>query len=277
MRLVIGYLLVFFTCNIVAQNCNAYKWEGNLKKYEACKKQKEAYQFYQFSKKHQELLDEAIKIDSTYDNAYWAKSIAYLKSGDFLSWKPLIDKAVELNPKMHLGYRGWCRYQFFRDYKGAIADIEEFEKITNNEVGYCQNGNYHLLIAKAICYKAIREKDKAIEIIENYLIKNENESDLFNFYHLGVLYFEKGEYNKALKNFKEQEINNNISENQYYMSLCYKAKKEYDEYKKRITLAKTTYIDGYFMHDPYSQQYDKVYLSQIEKELEKSKEYNFYF
>lgn len=267
MKKIILFILFLFANKVFAQNCNAYKWEGNLQKYEACKKQKEAYQFHQFSREQQELLDEAIKIDSTYNTAYWAKSIAYLKSGDFLSWKPLIDKAVNLNPKMHLGYRGWCRYQFFRDYKGAINDIENFEKLLKDDIGYCQNGDYHLQIAKAICYKAIGEKEKAIAIIEDYLAKHNNEGDLFNFYHLGVLYFEKGNYKKALKNFKHQEKTNNLAENKYYISLCYKKMNDVVKYKKSIQEAEKMYNEGYIMHDPYTHQYDKVYLSEIKKEL----------
>ncbi len=272
MRIFIICLCLFFTSNLFAQNCDAYKWEGDLKKYEACKKQKEAYQFYQFKKEYQELLDEAIAIDSTYDNAYWAKSIAYLKSGDFLSWKPLIDKAVELNPKMHLGYRGWCRYQFFRDYKGAIKDIEEFESLLKDDVGYCQNGDYHLLIAKAICYKAIGENDRAIKIIEDYLENNDDESDLFNFYHLGVLYFEKGEYRQALSNFKKQEESNKLADNKYYIAMCYKQLNNIIKYKEEIVQAKKMFEEGYLMHDPYTHHYDKVYLSQIIEELDRSKQ-----
>lgn len=272
MKKVILYLFLITFFKVASQNCNAYKWEGNLKKYEACKKAKESEYYYQFNHKYHEILDEAIAIDPTYDDAYWAKSIAYLKSGDFLSWKKIIDEAVDLNPKKHLGYRGWCRYQFFRDYKGAIKDIEEFQKIIKGDVGYCQNGDYHLLIAKAICYKAIGEKEKAIQIIETYLEKNDNESDLFNFYHLGVLYFEKGNYKKALKYFQKQEVENNLAENQYYISLCYKALKDFDAYKKKIEDSEKMYKEGYFMRDPYSYHYDKVYLSQIEKELKKSKQ-----
>ncbi|WP_321538873.1 tetratricopeptide repeat protein [Flavobacterium piscinae] len=90
---------------------------------------------YQFSKEYQSILNESLKIDSTFDYAYWAKSIAYLKSGDFITWKKLIDKAVDLNPVEYLGYRGWCRYQFFRDYEGAINDIEALEK--NKRRRYC--------------------------------------------------------------------------------------------------------------------------------------------
>ncbi|WGH76424.1 hypothetical protein P8625_04480 [Tenacibaculum tangerinum] len=271
MRFIITYFLICFGSKIFAQNCESYKWKGNYKKYEACKKQKEAYQFYQFTKEYQELLDEVIQIDSTYDDAYWAKSIAYLKSGDFLSWKPLIDKAVELNPKMHLGYRGWCRYQFFRDYKGAIRDIEEYEKIIKGDIGYCQNGDYHLLIAKAICYKAIGKKDEAIKIIEDYLKNNNEESDLFNYYHLGVLYFEKGEYQQALKNFKKQEESNKLADNKYYIAMCNKHLNNIKEYKEKIIQAEEMAKEGFFMQDPYTHHYDKVYRSQIIEELNRSK------
>ncbi|MCG7502819.1 hypothetical protein MHM83_13195 [Tenacibaculum sp. Mcav3-52] len=273
MRSIIICLLSFFASNTFTQNCNAYKWEGEIKKYEACKKQKEAYQFYQFTKEYQELLDEAIQIDSTYDKAYWAKSIAYLKSGDFLSWKPLIDKAVELNPKMHLGYRGWCRYQFFRDYKGAIKDIEQYEKIIKDDIGYCQNGDYHLRIAKAICYKAVGKKDKAIKIIEDYLKDNNEEPDLYNYFHLGVLYFEKGNYNRALSNLMKQKENNNLADNRYYIAMCYKKKNNLNKYKEIILEAKKLFEEGYLLNDPYTHHYDKVYLSQIEEEINKSKRF----
>ena len=151
----------------LAQNCEAYKYYGDTLKYEACKVAKKRAGHYQFSKEYQIALDKSLKIDSTFDHAYFAKSIAYLKSGDFVTWKKLIDKAVEYNPKDHLGYRGWCRYQFFSDYKGLIQDIEKLDSLVKYDIGYSQNGTYHLNIAKGLCYKAIGEKGKAIEIIEN--------------------------------------------------------------------------------------------------------------
>src|SRR5690606_11486794 len=142
-------ILIFISQFLTAQpNCEVYKFSGDTLKYKACKKAMEVSGHYQFSKEYQTILDEAIKIDPTFDYAYWAKSIAYLKSGDFITWKTLIDKAVELNANEHLGYRGWCRYQFFRDYKGAIADIEKLDSLVTYDIGQSQNGTYHLNIAK---------------------------------------------------------------------------------------------------------------------------------
>ena len=56
----------------------------------------------------------ALEICPSYHPAYRAKSTAYLKTGDFITWKKLMDKAVELSPEDHLDYRGWCRFQFLK-------------------------------------------------------------------------------------------------------------------------------------------------------------------
>ena len=93
-------VFLFIVSSVSAQpNCETYKYYGETLKYEACKKAMEIKGKYQFSKEYQEVLDESLKIDPTFDYAYWAKSIAYLKSGDFITWKKLIDKAVVYNPE----------------------------------------------------------------------------------------------------------------------------------------------------------------------------------
>ena len=54
----------------------------------------EAKNHHQFSKKYQEIYDMAIEKCPYFADAYQARSVAYLKSGDFLTWKKLIDKAL---------------------------------------------------------------------------------------------------------------------------------------------------------------------------------------
>jgi tetratricopeptide (TPR) repeat protein len=224
---------------------------------------------YQFSKEYQTVLDEAIKIDPTFDYAYWAKSIAYLKSGDFVTWKKLIDKAVEYNPKEHLGYRGWCRYQFFRDYKGAIKDIEKLDSLVDYDIGQSQNGTYHLNIAKGMCYKAIGEKEKAIAILEKQIKLNEEENFVgaYDYLHLGVLYLETEKFEKAVETFKKQSENNELAENQYYLAMTYLKLDKPTEYKSCLDKAKELYIGERRMTDPYSNPMDKIYLENIENEL----------
>ena len=253
-------------------NCEAFKYLGDDVKWKACKKASEIRGHYQFSKEYQQILDEAIEIDPTFDYAYWAKSIAYLKSGDFVTWKRLIDKAVELNPKEHLGYRGWCRYQFFRDYKGAIADIEELDRLLSYDIGQSQNGTYHLNIAKGLCYKAIGEIEKAIEILEDQINRNEKDNyvGVYDYLHLGVLYLNTGRPNEALASFKKQSELNNLAENQYYSALASLELNQSNEYISRLKQAKELYLARKRMSDPYTSPIDKIYLSDIEAELEKA-------
>jgi len=262
-------LLLSFSSVLAQPNCEAYKYYGDTLKYEACKKAMEIKGHYQFSKEYQTILDESLTIDPTFDYAYWAKSIAYLKSGDFVTWKKLIDKAVEYNPKEHLGYRGWCRYQFFRDYKGAIEDIEKLDSLVDYDIGQSQNGTYHLNIAKGLCYKAIGKKEKAIEIIENQIKLNEEENFVgaYDYLHLGVLYLETERFEKAIELFKKQSETNELAENQYYSALAFLNLDKSTEYKSYLIKAKELYIRGIKMSDPYSNPMDKIYLENIEKEL----------
>ena len=248
-------------------NCEVFRYNGDSLKYKACKKSEEAGNYYQFSREFQEILDEALAIDSTFAYAYREKSVAYLKSGDFLTWKTLMDQAVAYDPKGNLGYRGWCRYQFFRDYQGAIADIERLDSLTNYDIGYSANGDYHLHFARAICYQAIGKQQKALAIIDSLLSSEEYNVGVYDYLHLGALRLALGDYEPAVQAFRKQEVLNDLAENQYYLALVYKAMKRTEPYLSHLAKAQEMYKQGRIMKDTYTHQYNKVYLSDIEDEL----------
>jgi tetratricopeptide (TPR) repeat protein len=248
-------------------NCEVYKYEGNDLKYKACKTAEKRAGHYQFSRAYQEALDEALLIDSTFSWAYKFKSTAYLKSGDFITWKYLMDKAVYYSPEDHLGYRGWCRYQFFRDYKGAINDIELLDSLVNYDIGYSVNGDYHLQVAKALCYKGIGEKEKALKIMESHIKSGEAFLGLFDYFHLGVLYLDHGQYENAIEAFNQQIEENDLAENRYYLALCYKALSRMEDFMQNIILAKTKFLNDERMTDTYTERMDQIYLSDIKKEI----------
>lgn len=244
-------------------NCNAFLLKGDTLQYKACRLVENIdKKHYQFSREFHEKYDEALKICPYFDYAYHEKSVAYLKSGDFINWKIFIDKAVELNSKEYLGYRGWCKYQFFRDYKGAIEDIEALEKIyPTGYLGYSSNGDYELHIAKALCYSALGQKEKVISIIENQLSKKDHNVGLFDYYQLGVTYFELNKYDKALENFEKQSKINDFAENIYFRSKISKVRnKDYLELKN---LALKTYDEGKTAKDAYTHHFNKIYRVQI--------------
>lgn len=257
------YLFLLFPIYLFSQpNCEQFKDE---KCKNACELAIKA-ESYQWSKNGQEMFDEAIKNCPSISFSWREKSVPYLKSGDFITWKKLIDKAVQYDLQGNLGYRGWCKYQFFRDYKGAIKDIELLDSLVNYNIGYSQNGDYHLNIAKAICYSAINQKQKAIRIFNDQLKTKDYSAGLYDYYQLGVTYYEVNDLKNALKCFEKQSEINEIADNEYYKCKIYKSQKNETEYKKHKEKALKLYSENKKMFDPYTRHFNSVYYETITNE-----------
>lgn len=253
---------------LTQDNCNVFKWAGDSCRYKACKYLEDSKTHFQLTREYHEIKDEALNICPEYAVVYKHKSTAYLKTGDFITWKKLIDKAVELNPQENINYRGWCRFQFFRDYEGAIADIEEMERIFDgDDIGHCQNGYYHLIIAKGLCYKMLGQKAKALEIIKNQIEIDGSNVGMFDNLHLGVLYLEQENYNEAIIAFQKQIETNELAEVHYYLSLVYKGMNNNQAYLESLLKAKKLYQNEIYMFDVYTHQVDKIFMADIKKEL----------
>ncbi|MDZ4682243.1 MAG: hypothetical protein SGI94_17510 [Saprospiraceae bacterium] len=265
------FVLLLLSAKGWTQNCNAFLYAKDTLQYEACLLAEAREGHYQYSKAYQEALDRAIEKCPYFSYAYLHKSTAYLKSGDFLTWKQLIDKAVALNAKENLGYRAWCRYQFFRDYQGAIDDVETLDSLISYDLGYSAGGEYHLNIAKALCHKALGNKKRAVEIIENQLTTPDYTAGVYDYMHLGVLYLELGNPQRAIDCFAKQTANYELAENQFYLGLTYKSLQSNDQYLACIRKSRELYVSGKSMNDPYTEQMDKIYLQVIENELNSGK------
>jgi hypothetical protein len=82
---------------------------------------------------------------------------------EFSNLEKLIDKTVDLDFSLNLGYRACCRYQFFRDYKKLLKTSSD--GLVNHNIGYSINGDYHLNITKE--FVIVPSKQKAIKILTN--------------------------------------------------------------------------------------------------------------
>lgn len=215
-------ILLLFAGKAPAQPvCNAFLYMNDTLQYKACKLVENINErYYQFSKEFQILYDSALAICPYFSWGYREKGVAYLKSGDFITWKKLIDKAVQYDTLLNLGYRAWCRYEFFRDYEGAIKDIELLETKTP-EIGWGINGDYHLTATKAICYSELGQQAKAISVLSTYL-RDAQPIGLYDYYQLGAIYYKNKDYTQAATAFQKQIEHNNLAEAHYYLSLIYK-------------------------------------------------------
>lgn len=261
----LGLLLFLFTTCLFAQpNCLAFRYYGDTLKYEACTIGEAAYGLYQFSKEFHEIFDQAIEMDPTYDYAYRSKSVSYLKSGDFINWKILMDKAVAINPTEHLGYRGWSHFQFFRDYENAIKDIELLDSLLSYDIGYSKNGNYHLQVARALCYKQLGQNQKAATIIEQQLATANYSPGIYDYLHLGVLYLHLNQFDQAHTAFARQSEINELAENQYYLGLLYQQQGKAEAALQSFNKAHSLYLEEIRLYDTYTHPVDQVYLRDIE-------------
>lgn len=66
MKLRYFVVVLMYSGLVLAQPvCSVYKANGELSKYKACVKAEEAGNYYQFTREYQEILDEALAIDSS--------------------------------------------------------------------------------------------------------------------------------------------------------------------------------------------------------------------
>ncbi|MCO6476380.1 MAG: tetratricopeptide repeat protein [Phaeodactylibacter sp.] len=248
-------------------NCEVYKTDEAC--YASCQEAMKAIRYRQGSRQSQQHFDKSIELCPDFAYSYMEKAVPFLKRGEFIQWKKLIDKAVELEPAEYLGYRGWCRLQFLRDYEGAIQDIERLKELVNYDIGFCQTGDYHLDIALALCYKELGQTDKTRGLFEEYLQKDEAYIGLYDFYHLGVLEYETGEYRKAIAHLTRQVRENDyLGETYYFLALTHKALDDKEAYVSNLKKARAYYEAGKFRADTYTETVDKIYLQDIVDELE---------
>jgi len=265
MKNILSLILTISYFSIYGQpNCEIYKSVDNQNCYNACKLAIQASDD-QGSKESQIQFDDALTLCPNFDWAYFEKSVPYVKRGEFLNWISLIDQAVKINPIAHLGYRGWCKYQFLRDYKGALDDLTQLSKFQKN-IGYSQNGNYHLDIVKALCYKGLGNNTEAINIIENTMSNTNYSVGFYDYLHLGVAYLMEKDYDKA-KIILERQIEKHdyLAETYFYLALICKHKNQMTKYKDYLQKAKEKYLKGERLKDPYTIPMDKVYLQEIEE------------
>lgn len=256
--------MVLFGGKAAAQpNCDYFKYLGDTLRYEACLAAEKRAGHYQFSKAYQLALDSAIQIDSTWAFAYSAKSTAYLKAGDFLGWKPLIDKAVQYDTLTHLPARAWCRFKFFADYEGAIADFLLLKQLSPEPWGHTGDGYYLLDVAFALCYKEMGQTAQAIQLMEKCIEDTTRPVGLFDQLHLGVMYMEQGEYERAIQQFEVQEVLNDMAENRFFSALAYKYLRNEEQYAQQLSVAKQHYLAEQRMFDPYTEQVDQVFWADL--------------
>jgi tetratricopeptide (TPR) repeat protein len=215
---------------------------------------------HQGSIKSQNLFKELIKDNPDFSDAYFEYSVAFNKRGDFANGFEFLNKAVQLEPNIHLGYRGWLRLRKLRDYNNALKDFEEYDSQTPKTTDYPWGENLNFL--KGECYFGKNEFEKAIEEFRKVIDKDKDYADIHNYVYLGLCYYKLNQKEAAILQFnKLLSIYDTTCEADYYLAKIYFEKSEFE--KARIHIINAEKNIAYKREDSYNEFLNEVYLTEI--------------
>lgn len=267
------FFILFFSCN----NSNDLSNLNEEGRRELAKKTyKNAIFFPQGSARSVSGIFHATQIDSTYDQAVYELSVAYLKRGMPHKWKPQYDKAVLLDSVERIPWRGYLYLWFYRDYKKAIADFDASDILTPNFIDRPQGQSVDYW--RGIAYLGLKDYENSITYFDKYIqleIKEAGEGwvELTAFLYRGIAHYESGNYEKSLTNFDLllKYSDDLYADGKYYKALVYNQQGKVSEAKILINSAIEDFKNGYYNNRPYVEALREIYLEDLEilkKELQ---------
>nr|WP_315027442.1 hypothetical protein [uncultured Chryseobacterium sp.] len=224
--------LLIYSTSLAQVNCNTFTADQCK---ESCEKSNLAEEI-QWAQYAQELFDEAIKLYPVNDFAFKEKSIPYLKSDDFITWRKLVDKAVKLDFQQNLVYR--INYKFFHDYS-TIRDSEGLKRYYAEDLRRPLSENDHQDIVRTVSCSVLVPQGKVAGIIERLIAARGSVKGMFNHYQPEATCLEQGKYDRTLENFEKHSKEYNFAENIYFKSKVSKIRNK--DYLDLKTLVFQTY------------------------------------
>lgn len=213
--------------------------------------------------KSKELSQRIENFESEDSDEYMEYSVHLNKAGDFENGFKYLNKAVELDPKLHLGYRGWIRLRKMRDFDKALEDFDRLDSLTPNFVDAPWGENIDFL--RGECFFGKKEYQRAIELF-NRNIKNQKEgwADIQSFVYLGLCEYELGNYEKAISEF-ERALNQSeyVPESFFGMVKAYQKLGQIEKAKENLSKAESNI--HYKRDDIYNEFLNEIYMSEIQE------------
>lgn len=213
--------------------------------------------------KDQQLVEDLQTFKSQDSKAYMEYSVRFNKAGEFERGFKYLNKAVELDPLKHLGYRGWIRLRKLRDYDKALTDFNQLDSLTPNVVDAPWGEDIDFL--RGECFFGQGQYLKAIEAF-NRGIQNHGEGwvDIQTFVYLGLCEYELGNFKKAILEFERAlRQSENTCEAHFGMARTYEKLEQKSKAIESARLAEENI--GYRREDNYNEFLNEVYLSEIQE------------
>ena len=225
------------------------------------------------SPKYMRILEKAIRINPDNDLAWRELSLPYLYSGMTSEWHKHIQKAIDLNPEAWQGWRGYDKIFYFRDYSGALFDLDVTDTLTKNKVDYLQNTSVDYL--RGLCYFGLENWEKSIEyfnkFVEDERIKvGDKFIDETAFLYLGIIDIENGRFQDAIKQLQRGfKYEDGFAEFHYYLALIYCELGATKQAKEEIEKSKLKFEEENYRRAYRYENIRQLYLDDIEDLEEK--------
>ena len=193
---------------------------------------------------------------------YFEQSVAYNKYGYHDKGFELLDQVVDLQPKLHIGYRGYMKLRFLRDYDGALADFNRLDSLTPNFNDAPWGENIDFL--RGECHYGNKDYQKAIDAFQlNIDNQDPGWADIQSFVYLGMCEYKLGNYEKAVTDLnKALEESDKTPEAYFYLAKVYKAIDSLPQARENIIKAKENM--AYKRTDYYNEYLNEIYLSEVD-------------
>jgi tetratricopeptide (TPR) repeat protein len=177
--------------------------------------------------------------------AYMSRSIPYNKVGEHAIGFAMLNRAVELDPQQHLGYRTFIKLYMMHDYEGALQDCLRLDSITS----YSKPGVWgeDIDVVIGLCYLQLNDLQKARLRFRNSIDRvTKNSGKEWNssrvFLYLGITLMKEKAYSEAIQVLDELiQLNPNYSEAYYYKALSFSSLKDLKSAEATLEKCKQTF------------------------------------
>lgn len=216
------------------------------------------------------ILDSIVALDPKNCDALRERSVAYLKRGLMLEWKPLFDKAIACNPQEWVPWRGYLHFQFFRDYEKAIADFNASDTLTPNFTDAPQGQSVDYW--RGLAYLGLKNYESSIQFLDQYIeqVTEKNGEDWAEptaFLYRGIAHYENKNLEAALKDFDKMILynQNKTADGSYYKALVLLEINKREEARKELDTAIKNFNHGYYNKHDYTEVLKQIYIQDLNK------------
>lgn len=223
--------------------------------------------YVQGSKECMELLEIAVQLDPLNAAAWRELSVPYLKRGLPHEWKPLFDKAVEVDPVAWQGWRGYLKLFFYRDYESAIKDFDATDTLTPNVTDYPQSMSVDYL--RGLAYFQMHDYNKALDYMTRYVDEVTNKHgegwvDVDAFIHRAIVLLQLGDLSKAKLDLERcLKYSPQYADAHYHLSMIALEQNDYDAARQHIAEARLNFEKGYYLQRPYVETFGQIEIYDI--------------